>query len=116
LLLEEGRPMLRSILSISIVACSVLLPATDHAAPLDDLKSLNLQVPYSDQMFTGPGADVVNNNCLACHSADHVLNQPALSTKAWDEVVHKMINAYKAPIASKDIAAIVDYLAQSKRN
>jgi hypothetical protein len=29
----------------------------------------------------------VNNNCLACHSADHILNQPVLSTKAWDEVV-----------------------------
>jgi hypothetical protein len=47
--------MLRSsILSISVVACSVPLRATGHAAPLDDLKSLNLQVPYGDQMFTGP--------------------------------------------------------------
>jgi cytochrome c5 len=108
--------MLRSTLSMSIVACSMLLPARDHAAPLDDLKSVNLNVPYSDQMFTGPGADVVNNNCLACHSADHVLNQPLLSAKAWDEVVHKMINAYKAPIASKDITPIVDYLAELKRN
>jgi cytochrome c5 len=108
--------MLRSILSISVVACCTLLPATGHAAPLDDLKSVNLNVPYSDQMFTGPGADVVNNNCLACHSADHVLNQPVLSAKAWDEVVHKMVNAYNAPIASKDVAPIVGYLAQLKRN
>jgi hypothetical protein len=108
--------MLRNILSISIASCSVLLPAAGHAAPLDDLKSVNLNVPYSDQMFTGPRADVVNNNCLACHSADHVLNQPVLSAKAWDEVVHKMINAYKAPIASKDIGPIVDYLAELKRN
>jgi hypothetical protein len=107
--------MLRSIPSIMIVSCVVLSSAAGPAAPLDELKSLNLQVPHSNQTFAGPGADVVNNNCLACHSADHVLNQPTLSAKVWDEVVHKMINAYKAPIATKDIAPIVDYLTQSNR-
>jgi hypothetical protein len=43
-----------------------------------------------------------------------MLNQPTLSREAWDEVVHKMINAYKAPIASQDVSTIVDYLARTK--
>ena len=41
--------------------------------------------------------------------------EPA-DTGKGEGVVHNMINGYKAPIASKDIAPIVSYLAQSKRN
>jgi hypothetical protein len=54
------------------------------------------------------------NNCLACHSADHVLNQPSLSREAWLEVVNKMITAYKAPVSPDDAKAIVDYLVRAK--
>jgi hypothetical protein len=62
----------------------------------------------------GPGADATNGNCLACHSADHILNQPSMSRAAWQEIVEKMINAYKAPIAPQDVAPIVDYLVRTK--
>src|SRR6266853_842585 len=58
----------------------------------------------------GPGSDAINNNCLACHSADMVLNQPALSKQAWAAEVNKMINNYKAPVAPEDVATIVEYL------
>jgi hypothetical protein len=43
------------------------------------LKSVNIELPNGDRMFEGPGSDAANNNCLACHSAGMVLNQPALS-------------------------------------
>jgi len=33
-----------------------------------------------------------------CHSADMVLNQPAISKTQWREEVEKMRTAYKAPI------------------
>jgi hypothetical protein len=46
------------------------------ATPLE-LKSVKIDLPDSDRMFTG--ADAINNNCLACHSAGMVLNQPELS-------------------------------------
>ena len=65
-------------------------------------------------MFTGPGADAINNNCLACHSADMVLNQPALPKATWQAVVDKMIHIYKAPVEEKDVDPIVDYLAGIK--
>ena len=65
-------------------------------------------------MFPGPGADAINNNCLACHSAGMVLNQPELSKKAWMAEVNKMITAYKAPVAPEDVGAIVDYLDRVK--
>jgi hypothetical protein len=65
------------------------------------------RLQLSDAMFpAGPGSDAINNNCLACHSADHVLSQPSLSREAWQEVVNKMITAYKAPVSPDDAKAI----------
>jgi cytochrome c5 len=78
------------------------------------LKSVNVDLPQSDRMFTGEGADALNNNCLACHSAGMVLNQPALAKAAWQAEVNKMIQIYKAPVAAADVTAIVDYLARTK--
>ena len=78
------------------------------------LKSTKVEYPTSDVMFPGDGADAINNNCLACHSADHVLYQPLLSRENWAEVVHKMGTAYKAPISPDDEKQIVEYLAKTK--
>ena len=84
------------------------------ATPLQ-LKSVKIDLPDSDKMFPdGPGSDAINNNCLACHSADMVLNQPALSKQAWTAEVNKMITAYRAPVAPEDVATIVDYLTSLK--
>jgi cytochrome c5 len=107
--------MLRAVLPMAAVLGLVLLPRAGQAAAITTLKSLKLDVPTSDAMFpASPGSDAINNNCLACHSADHVLNQPSLSREAWQEVVNKMITAYKAPVSPDDAKAIVDYLVRAK--
>jgi cytochrome c5 len=107
--------MLRSILTIATVLGLVLSSHSAQAATITTLKSPKVDVPTSDAMFPpGPGSEAINNNCLACHSADHVLNQPSLSKEAWQEVVDKMIRAYKAPVGAEDAKAIVDYLARTK--
>jgi mono/diheme cytochrome c family protein len=106
--------MLRALLPAALVLVAIP-PLAGRAEPLEQLKSVKLQVPTSDVMFPpGKGADVVDNNCLACHSADHMLNQPALPKATWEEVVNKMITAYKAPITPEDAAVIVDYLTRTK--
>jgi len=75
------------------------------------LKSASIDLPNGDRALPpGQGLDAVNNNCLACHSAGMVLNQPAMSRAAWETEVTKMINVYKAPIAAEDVPAIVAYL------
>lgn len=107
--------MQRILLAAAVICGVVVPPLAGHAAPLTELKSLNLDVPTSDAMVPpGPGADAVNNNCLACHSADHLMTQPSLPKETWEEIVHKMITAYKAPISPEDATAIVDYLARTK--
>ncbi|WP_029078344.1 sulfite:cytochrome C oxidoreductase subunit b precursor [Bradyrhizobium sp. th.b2] len=88
-------------------------PAWVQRAPA--ITSTTVELPSGDQMFPGGSdANAINNNCLACHSADMVLNQPPLPKAAWESEVGKMIKAYKAPVDESDVPAIVDYLVKTK--
>jgi cytochrome c553 len=107
--------MFRKILWAVILLSAASMSFVARAATPLQLKSVKIDLPDSDRMFpNGPGSDAINNNCLACHSADMVLNQPALSKQAWAAEVSKMINNYKAPVAPEDVATIVDYLTSLK--
>src|SRR6476659_2117215 len=107
--------MFRHLLSAAVLlSVTSMLPAARAATPFE-LKPVNIDLPDSDRMFPdGPGSDAINNNCLACHSAGMVLNQPALSKQAWAAEVNKMINNYKAPVAPEDVGQIVEYLTGLK--
>jgi cytochrome c5 len=74
------------------------------------LTSVSAAFPDKARTFPGPEADVLNNNCLACHSAGMVLTQPRLSRPDWKAEVNKMRTTYKAPIAEADVSAIVNAL------
>jgi hypothetical protein len=106
--------MSRNLLPFVILLGAASMPLAATAATPFELKSVKVDLPDSDKMFEGPGSDAINNNCLACHSAGMVLNQPALSKQAWAAEVNKMINNYKAPVAAEDVGAIVDYLTRVK--
>jgi hypothetical protein len=102
--------MLRQALPVALIAVAALAPLGAHADDKLLLKSVNIDLPFGDRMFEGPGSDAANNNCLACHSVGMVLNQPAMSKAQWRAEVDKMRTAYKAPIDPKDVDTIVDYL------
>ena len=106
--------MSRMILLFALLGAASVTPFSVEAQSSIVLKSDSIDLPDRGVMFPGPGSDVVNNNCLACHSADHVLYQPLLSRENWAEVVHKMVTAYKAPISPDDEKQIVEYLAKTK--
>jgi cytochrome c5 len=94
-----------ALLIVSAVAAKV--PTT--------LASIAVTLPESTRALPdGPGVATVRNNCLACHSAGMILNQPRLPKAAWQAEVDKMRNVYKAPVDEKAVAAIVDYLAAIK--
>jgi len=103
--------MFRNLLPVVVLLGVASMPLAARAATPSELKSVKIDLRDSDRMFPeGPGSDVINNNCLACHSAGMVLNQPSLSKQAWTAEVDKMINNYKAPVAPEDVGAIVEYL------
>ena len=107
--------MFRNFLWAVVLLSAASMSFVARAATPLQLKPVKIDLPDSDKMFPdGPGSDAINNNCLACHSADMVLNQPALSKQAWTAEVNKMINNYKAPVAPEDVATIVDYLTSLK--
>jgi cytochrome c5 len=107
--------MSRMILLFALLAAALVAPFSCEAQQSSIvLKSDSIDLPDRGVMFPGPGSDVVNNNCLSCHSAGMVLNQPALTAATWQAEAEKMIHVYKAPIDEKDVPAIVDYLVRTK--
>jgi cytochrome c5 len=107
--------MIRSLISGVILLSVAASPSIVVGAKPIELKTTDIDLPDSDRMFPDArGADTINNNCLACHSAGMVINQPAMSREAWTSEVKKMINNYKAPIAPEDVETIVDYLVALK--
>lgn len=87
--------------ALMAAAVSIILPG--EFAPFPDIKG-------------GPSADAVNANCLACHSAEMVTNQPKLTAAEWRATVAKMRTVYKAPIAEDDDAAIMAWLMAMQRD
>jgi hypothetical protein len=105
----------RALLLLALVVGVALAAVCARAESQLSLKSVSVDLPPGDDMFpNGPDADAMNNNCLACHSSDMVLNQPALPTVQWQAEIEKMRMAYKAPIDPKDVDAIRDYLVSIK--
>jgi hypothetical protein len=107
--------MLTKILPIGLLIGAAFSPIAARAQAAPVFKSVTIDLPAGDREFPGgAAADAINNNCLACHSAGMVLNQPALPRAQWDAEVIKMHTAYKAPIDPKDVDAILDYLVSIK--
>jgi len=64
-----------------------------------------------------PGYDKARASCVACHSAEYMLYQPATAPRAyWDAMVKRMKAVFNAPVADEDMAAIVDYLVKTYGN
>jgi hypothetical protein len=107
--------MRKQLLAIGCLSVGLLATTPALVQELPAIKSTTVELPAGDSMFPGgAAADAINNNCLACHSADMVLNQPALPKATWEAEVHKMINVYRAPVDEADVPAIVDYLVSTK--
>ncbi len=93
---------------------AVAAPSAVSAAGFT-LTSTQVDLPGSERAFpAGPGMEVAQQNCTACHSVGMVMNQPNLSPAAWDGEVHKMLAVYKAPVDTADVPAIVAYLTSIK--
>jgi sulfite dehydrogenase len=61
-----------------------------------------------------PGYQLVQRNCIGCHSAHYVTMQPPSSPRAWwDATVKKMKKPFGAPFPDEDVAAMVEYLVKT---
>jgi mono/diheme cytochrome c family protein len=61
----------------------------------------------------GEGRQLVEANCVMCHSLDYIqMNSVFLDRKGWEASVNKMIKVMGAPIRTEDVSGLVDYLAK----
>jgi mono/diheme cytochrome c family protein len=61
----------------------------------------------------GAGRQLVEANCVMCHSLDYIqMNSVFLDRKGWEGSVNKMIKVMGAPIRPEDIAPLIDYLTK----
>jgi len=66
--------------------------------------------PYGD-LKPGPGVEVTQRVCRACHSTDYIVMQPRGDAKQWEAVLTKMIKVFGASISDEDAKAVVGYLS-----
>lgn len=109
-------------MSFAYLGATLMLTATGIMGPLDGasadtvLKLVTTKVSLPDpfRQYQGTDAAAINKNCLTCHSAGMVLNQPAMNQATWTVEVNKMINVFKGPIDKADVPAIIAYLVKHK--
>ncbi len=65
------------------------------------------------ELKPGPSVEKAQANCVACHSTDYIVRQPASDQKHWEQEVRKMIEVFGAPISDADAREIVRYLASA---
>ncbi len=109
-------------MSFAHLGAALLIAAAGAMGPLagasadTTLKLVTTRVSLPDPVRKFPGTDAaaINQNCLTCHSAGMVLNQPAMNQATWTVEVNKMINVFKGPIDKADVPAIIAYLVSHK--
>lgn len=57
-------------------------------------------------------AQLVQANCLACHSASMIAYQPSMDAQHWAAEVDKMRSVYKAPVSEEDARRLPAILAR----
>ena len=64
-----------------------------------------------------PGYAKAQAECVACHSAEYMVYQPANAPRAyWQAMVLRMKAVFKAPIDDADMPLLVDYLVKTYGN
>lgn len=64
-----------------------------------------------------PGYAKAQASCVACHSAEYLLYQPATAPRAyWDTMAKRMKTVFNAPLNDADVPEIVDYLVKTYGN
>lgn len=78
------------------------------AATAPNLQQVTITLPHAS------GYETYERNCLICHSASYVQNQPPLPEEKWKSIVTKMQKTFGAPVSDSAAQVIVQYLATIK--
>jgi len=94
-----------------LAAALMILPLSAQEVKED------MQVPYiSYEIKMGENFDVIQAQCLMCHSFGYIINQGPQSKAFWAGKVKKMKVAFGMDISDKDAVSVTDYLYQHYGN
>jgi sulfite dehydrogenase (cytochrome) subunit B len=99
------------IISVVTLLTPTLAPAQTQAAATGS-KSIVLP-PETVNLKSAKGLDVVQANCLICHSGDYISMQPPFTKAQWTAEVQKMVKVMGAKITEANAVIISDYLAEN---
>lgn len=61
-----------------------------------------------------PGYQLVQRNCVGCHSVHYVeMQPPTLARTYWENTVKRMKKPFGAQFPDEDVAAMADYLVKT---
>jgi mono/diheme cytochrome c family protein len=105
---------LRTLFRYAVSGLGVAVLLLPECAVADaELQKVSVQLPTSAAAFpAGEGADVANEQCLICHSAGMVLQQPQRTEAQWKAAIAKMRDAYGAPLPVQQIEPLAAYLTR----
>ncbi len=79
--------------------------------------ALDINLPPETALFkpsTLPGYQLVQANCMLCHSVHYVQSQPPQSSRTyWEATIKKMKKPFGATFPDADVPAMVDYLVKT---
>ena len=81
-----------------------------------EAKELKIELPEETialKQSNLSGYQLVQQNCLTCHSTQYIQYQPPSSRTYWEATVKKMKQPFGATFDDKDIPAMVEYLAKT---
>jgi mono/diheme cytochrome c family protein len=81
------------------------------------LPEQGIVLPHDEpELPPGPHQRAFAASCTVCHSTRLALTQPPLPRPKWEEVVHKMVKTYGAPLTPEAEGQAVDYLTAVRGN
>jgi mono/diheme cytochrome c family protein len=114
----QGLAFVTSAVSILVVASGVAWWGSAKAGSPSGKKEevprwaiVKVELPASEETFPpGVGADIATGQCLICHSAGMVLQQPPLTKDEWRAEIIKMRSVYGALIPDDQVNGLSEYL------
>jgi sulfite dehydrogenase len=81
------------------------------------VRAAEINLPPETAVFkpsTLPGYELVQRNCMLCHSVHYVQSQPPQSSRAyWEATLKKMRKPFGATFPESEIPVMVDYLVKN---
>ena len=103
--------------AMSFARVTILTGAAAFAAIAPSAAQRTFTLPPETVVFEEsplPGYQLVQRNCVGCHSAHYVQMQPpTLARTYWENTVKRMKKPFGAQFPDEDAAAMVDYLVKT---